>query len=80
MTGSWEAILESALRLPEAERAALAVRLIDSLDPGADEDVEAAWGEEIRRRVDDLTQGRVQPIPWAEVWRRLRDDPGAEGG
>jgi putative addiction module component (TIGR02574 family) len=74
MTGSWEAILGAAPRLPEAERAELAVRLIDSLDPGNDDDVEAAWGEEIRRRVDDLEHGRARSIPWAEVQRML-DQP-----
>jgi putative addiction module component (TIGR02574 family) len=68
--------MEAALRLPESERADLAARLIDSLDPGADDDAEAAWSEEIRRRVDDLKNGRVRSIPWDEV-RRMLDEPDA---
>lgn len=75
MTHDAESLLESALRLPESERAELATRLIDSLDPDPDEgDVEAAWSEEVRRRLEDVEQGRVKPVPWDEVRRRMLDD------
>jgi putative addiction module component (TIGR02574 family) len=45
--------------------------LIDSLDEGQDADVQAAWSEEIARRLEELDSGAVTPIPWAEVRRRL---------
>ena len=67
-------VLEDALRLPERARAALAAQLIDSLDPVADADVEAAWAEEIRGRVEELDRGEIRPVPWAEARRLLLDD------
>ena len=64
-------ILEDALKLPPEGRAALAGSLIESLDEEIDEDAEAAWDAEIARRLQELDSGKVKPIPWAEVRRRL---------
>lgn len=71
-------LLVEALRLPESERAALAGELIESLETEADTDVEAAWSAEIHRRVEDLSAGRAQTVPWAEARRRIR--VAAQGG
>jgi putative addiction module component (TIGR02574 family) len=64
-------ILKAALALPTEDRAALAGSLLESLDTEVDEDVEAAWGNEVNRRVTELDRGAVQTIPWPEVRRRL---------
>jgi putative addiction module component (TIGR02574 family) len=46
--------------------------LIESLDEGpAEEGVEQAWAQEIKRRVDDVRSGKVKTIPEEEVRRRL---------
>lgn len=45
-----------------AERAELAGSLIESLDNTSDKSVEAAWDEEIDRRMKDLDSGRVQAV------------------
>ncbi len=68
-----EDVLVAALRLPVEERAAVAAELIDSLDGvgEAEEDVEAAWSEEIRQRLADVDAGVVTPIPWPEARRRI---------
>lgn len=71
-------LLLEALRLPEAERAALAGELIESLETEVDADVEASWAVEIRRRVKDLSEGRAQTVPWSEARRRIR--LAAQGG
>ena len=63
-------ILEEALKLPAEARAALAGSLIESLDEVVDEDVEAAWADEIARRVKDLDSGKAKTIPWSKA-RRL---------
>ena len=34
-------------------------------------DVEAAWSEEIARRLAEVDSGRVATIPWEEVRREL---------
>lgn len=68
-----EDVLVAALRLPAEARAAVAAELIASLD-GVDEveeDVEAEWSEEIRRRLADVDAGVVTPIPWPEARRRI---------
>ncbi len=65
-------ILRKALALPPDERAALAGSLLESLDEHPpDPGVEAAWSEEIKRRIEEIDSGKVQLIPYEEVRRRL---------
>jgi putative addiction module component (TIGR02574 family) len=65
-------LLKKALALPPEARAALATSLFESLDEEpADEGVEAAWSEEIKRRIEEIDSGKVQMIPYEEVRRRL---------
>ena len=64
-------ILESeALKLTPDERAALAQRLLASLDEDAE--IEDAWAAEIERRIADVESGAVQVIPIAEALARVR--------
>lgn len=67
-------LLEKALALSTQDRGLLINRLIASLDEEAPEDdgVEAAWDEEIKRRVDDIRSGRVKTIPGEQVLGRLK--------
>lgn len=72
MTEEASEILKKALALPTEARAAIAESLLESLDPpSSDADVEGAWSEEIKRRLEDIDSGRVQLIPYEEVRRRL---------
>jgi putative addiction module component (TIGR02574 family) len=64
-------LLQKALALSDAERAELAVSLIDSLDATVDEGAEGAWNQEIARRIGDLDSGRAKTLPWEEVQRRI---------
>jgi putative addiction module component (TIGR02574 family) len=59
-------LLNEALDLPAAARAALAAKLIESLDETVDPDAETLWAEEITRRLRDFDEGRAQAIPWSE--------------
>ena len=71
MTPDVSELLKKALALPPEARAALATSLFESLDEGpADQGVEAAWSEEVKRRIEDIDSGKVQMIPYEEV-RRL---------
>ena len=65
-------ILKKALTLTADERAEMASSLIESLDPIADEEVEAAWQKEIARRLDNLRRGKVKPVPWSKVRSKAR--------
>lgn len=72
-------LLRDALALPEHERVDLAARLLESLDGPPQPDYEASWSREIRRRLDDLEAGSVEPVPWNEARRQIfgPDDPEA---
>jgi putative addiction module component (TIGR02574 family) len=50
-------IQHEAARLPHRERAKLALRLIESLDPGKDEDVDEIWLAEAERRLKAYDEG-----------------------
>jgi putative addiction module component (TIGR02574 family) len=63
---------KKASQLSDAERAELALSLIESLDGPADPDVEEAWRIEIERRIGQIDRGEVQLIPGDEVFARLR--------
>ena len=65
-------LLKKALALPPEARAALAGSLLESHDDEpADEGAEAAWAEEIQRRIEEIDSGKVHLIPYEEVRRRL---------
>ncbi len=64
-------IADEALKLPAEARAALAGTLLDSLDEEVDEDAEAAWSDEIAKRVRELEDGAVKTVPWSEVHRSM---------
>jgi putative addiction module component (TIGR02574 family) len=36
-----------------------------------DKGVEAAWSEEIKRRIDEIDSGNAEPIPWEEARRQI---------
>ena len=70
MTTQVSELLEKALTLSTQERGLLIDRLVETLDnEPAEAGVEAAWEEEIKRRMDDIRSGRVKTIPV----ERLRD-------
>ncbi len=64
-------LLKRALALPAEARAALAGRLLDSLDNTVDESAEEEWNKEIARRIHELDSGKVKPISWAEARRQI---------
>ncbi|WP_417746190.1 addiction module protein [Rosistilla oblonga] len=66
-------LLESALSLPESDRAEIAASLIHSLDAESDEAADTAWAAEIHRRVESIDNGQVNLIPWDDVMREMRD-------
>ena len=66
-----EKVLSQALSLPPEARAAIAGRLLDSLEVDVDEDVEANWSAEIARRLQEIDAGEVEAIPWSEARRRI---------
>jgi putative addiction module component (TIGR02574 family) len=69
-------LFKSALQLDDHERAELAGLLLGSIEEQYDADAQAAWSDEIARRLEELNSGAVTLIPWAEVRRRLHKNAG----
>jgi putative addiction module component (TIGR02574 family) len=67
-----EQIAEEALALPSEERALLADRLVQSLDPAQDSHFRDLWAAEARRRLDEVRSGSVKTIPGDEAMARVR--------
>ena len=70
MSESLHTIEAAALELSPEDRAQLAQRLLDSLP--RDQGVEAAWDEEIKRRVAELEAGTMATVPASEVFAEAR--------
>lgn len=68
-------VFQAAAQLPEHDRAALAGLLIETLDPIPDPDVEAAWSEEIKRRLAEIDAGTVELISWEDVRAKFLAQP-----
>ena len=64
-------LLEQALKLPDAERAALAADLLASVEPPA-KLTDCEWLAEVERRARSARQGSLG-IPWAEARQRLEE-------
>lgn len=60
-------ILDEALQLPESERRAIALRLLDSVGDEPVEQIERRWIEEARRRREALADGSSARVPWIEA-------------
>ena len=71
MSRDLKELFREAGQLPERDRATLAGLLIESLEPAPEPDAEAAWSQEIARRVAELDAGEVELISWEEVRAEL---------
>jgi len=69
-----ERILQDALALPDAQRAELATRLLQSLDRVVDPDAEEAWAIEIERRCAALDAGEAVTSDWSDVRCRIEKE------
>ena len=69
MPRSSQAIFEAALALPEAERALLVERLLESLPPELEALTDDELGAELERRSADFERGTADAIPWSELMK-----------
>ena len=71
-----EQIETEALKLGARSRAALAQKLLESLQPATETDNERAWYDEAERRERELDEGKTDTIPARDVLRRLKSEIG----
>ena len=76
MSSNFSDLEERARDLSPPERARLAMRLIESLDPGYEEDAEELWLDEAERRLHDHDSGNTTARPArdaiSEIQRKLK--------
>lgn len=76
MAGKSEAVYELGLALDVDERTVVAHRLLASVHDEASDgdlvDVDTAWTDEIRRRIDEVERGEVQLVSGEESQARVR--------
>ena len=72
MSSSTRSLEEQAKKLPQKDRARLALTLIESLDPGTDEDAEALWLDEADKRLKDYDAGKTQSRPVNDVIAEIK--------
>ena len=76
MTAESPSLEEQARNLAPNERARLALKLIESLDPGEDEDADELWLDEAERRLADYDSGKTVARPaddaFSEIKQRLK--------
>jgi putative addiction module component (TIGR02574 family) len=68
-----EKLLRDALSLPVEQRTELVDKLLESLYGPIDADIEAAWAEEVEKRLEELDSGVVESVPGEEVFKRIRE-------
>lgn len=66
-----EELARKARALPPQERVRLAEELLATVHE-IDPEVEAAWGEEIRRRIAEIDSGKAKLVPAEEVFAEVR--------
>lgn len=67
-----EDIIKAAAKLPQKERVRVVERLLNTLEPEVEQDVDAAWAAEIERRSREIKEGTVRLLPWTAVRSRAR--------
>ncbi len=72
MAANFDDIMKDALSLPPGARAMLADHLLGSLDAENQKRIEAIWAEEAERRMQEIREGKVQPIDGELVMKELR--------
>jgi hypothetical protein len=75
MTPSNE-VFASVMQLPEQERADLAHRLLLSLEPEEfrDDEIAAAWQQEIEARLQKIASGTFQAHDWRQALQEIRQE------
>jgi putative addiction module component (TIGR02574 family) len=65
-------IIREASELPVEDRAMVIDSLLRTLNT-PDPEIDKAWSEEARRRLDELRSGRITPVPGNEVFSRIKE-------
>jgi len=73
MAATVERILEEALALTDDARLLLAERLVESVNASANPEIEARQLAEVRRRMAEVSEGRVKLVAGETALREVRE-------
>jgi putative addiction module component (TIGR02574 family) len=65
-------IVDEALSLPPRSRAKLADKLLDSLNPPRQREIDKLWADEVEDRIDAYERGEIKVVSGKAVFRALR--------
>jgi putative addiction module component (TIGR02574 family) len=71
MSDPVEELSRKARALPPEDRARLAEELLASLYQDREPDIEAAWDDEIRRRIAEIENGTATLVPAEQVFAEV---------
>jgi putative addiction module component (TIGR02574 family) len=71
MNRTFTEIAEEAMTLPQSEQLRLVRTLLEKVEASGDVGAEAAWEEEIERRIHKIDAGLAQGRPFADVLREI---------
>ncbi len=74
MNTTFAEIEADAMRLHPRDRVKLAQRLVTSLDPAVEKDVEGLWLVEAERRLEELRTGEAAGIDAPEAFRKAHEE------
>lgn len=72
MSSGTRTLDEQVADLSQKERARLALKLIESLDPGTDEDAEELWLDEAEKRLAEYDAGEIESLPVNDVISEIK--------
>jgi putative addiction module component (TIGR02574 family) len=75
MSATLEQVTEGISELSPQDRKALLARLIRELEPDENlspAEIDAAWDQEISRRLEEIDLGKVKLIPAEEVFAKIQ--------
>jgi putative addiction module component (TIGR02574 family) len=67
-------VIKVALQMPAGDRAEIVNALLLTLDENdstAPVELDPAWSDEIKRRIDEIDSGAVQTVSSDQVWERI---------
>jgi len=73
MAATVERILEDALALSDDARLPMAERLVESVNTSANLEIEARQLADVRRRIADVGEGRIELVPGEAALREVRE-------
>ncbi len=74
MSSSNRNLEEQAKMLPQKDRARIALSLIECLYPGTDEDADALWLDEAKKRIKAYDAGKTHSRPVSDVIAEIKSD------